>query len=99
MRLDPRRWSRLEVSDFSNRVYRSRRRRDGNGASSAFSTLGRNTGLTRTISDCRVPIESDILPLRDEGRDPGDSLRGEAMREPKGLSDYLAILRSLIEST
>jgi len=37
-------------------------------------------------------------PSSAEGHNPGDSLRGEAAGA-EGLNDYLAILRSLIEST
>lgn len=54
-------------------------RRDGNGASSAFSTLERNTRLTieayqRLSYLCRVRYFASSA----EGRDPGDSLRKEA---------------------
>lgn len=86
LRLDPRRWPRLEVSDFSSRVYRSRRKRDGNGASSAFSILGRNTGLTiedyqRLSCPCRVryfasPGRGTLLRLIHYTEKPRGSRRG-----------------------
>lgn len=81
MRLDPRRWPRLEVSDFSSRVYRSRRI-DAMGTVSLRHSLPseeKHWACDQGLSaSCRVPCRVRYFASSTEERDPGDSLRGEA---------------------
>lgn len=86
VRLDPRRWSRLEVSDFSSRVYHSRRRPDGNsGLSGILYPRRKHRGYNRGPSATVVSLAYRYF---------ASSTRSgwfitEKPREPKGLSEII----------